>query len=147
MGQFSNSSYEQMNTSFSNSGCDSNFNFYNPDWSNQSDFTWSAQTIGNYAPQFQELRHSDYPQFDHQAQPSAYQAPQPTPQSSLEDMMKAFILSTENFMQRTDQAIQSNSRDIQELKSYTTQAMSRLEGQIDHLVTELNRIVEEELQS
>jgi hypothetical protein len=26
-GQFSNFSYEQMNTSFSNSGCDSNFNF------------------------------------------------------------------------------------------------------------------------
>jgi hypothetical protein len=33
-GQVSNSSYEQMNTSFSNPGCDSNFNFYNPDWSN-----------------------------------------------------------------------------------------------------------------
>jgi hypothetical protein len=41
----------------------------------------------------------------------------------------------------------ANSRDIQELKSYTTQAMSRLEGQIGHLVTELNRIEEEELQS
>jgi hypothetical protein len=39
----------------------------------------------------------------------------------------------------------SNNRDIQELKSYTTQAMSRLEGQIGHLVTELNRIEEEEL--
>jgi hypothetical protein len=79
----------------------------------------------------------------------------------LEEMMKAliynqttlmqstdkFIQSTEKFMQRTDQAIQSNNRDIQELKSYTTQAMSRLEGQIGHLVTELNRIEEEELQS
>jgi hypothetical protein len=30
-GQFSNFSYEQMNTSFSNPGCDSNSNFYNPD--------------------------------------------------------------------------------------------------------------------
>jgi hypothetical protein len=62
-------------------------------------------------------------------------------------MLRALILSTEKFMQRTDQAIQSNSRDIQELKSYTTQAMSRLEGQIGHLFTELNRIEEEELQS
>ena len=50
-------------------------------------------------------------------------------------------------MQRIDQATQSNNRDIQELKSYTTQAMSRLEGQIGHLVTELNRIEEEEFQS
>jgi hypothetical protein len=64
-GQFSNFSYKQMNTSFSNSGCDSNFNFYNPNWSNQSNFSWSAQTTGNYAPQFQDLHHSNYPQFNH----------------------------------------------------------------------------------
>jgi hypothetical protein len=51
-GQFSNFSYEQMNTSFFNLGCDSNSNFYNSDWSNQSDFSWQAQTTRNYAPQF-----------------------------------------------------------------------------------------------
>jgi hypothetical protein len=95
-GQLSNFSYEQMNTSFSNPGCDSNSNFYNPDWSNQSDFSWSAQTIGNYAPQFQELHHSDYPQFDHQAQPLVYQVPQPAPQSSWEEIMKAFMQSTDS---------------------------------------------------
>jgi hypothetical protein len=146
-----------MNISFSNPGCNSNFNFYNPDWSNQSDISWSAQTAGNYAPQFQELHHSNYPQFNHQAQPLAYQAPQLAPQSSLEEMMKAciynqtalmqstnkFIQSTEKFMQQTDQAIQSNNRDIQELKSY----VARIEGQIGHLVTESNRIEEEEFQS
>jgi hypothetical protein len=142
-GQFSNFSYEQMNISFSNPGYDSNSNFYNPDWSNQFDFSWLAQTTGNYASQFQELHHSDYPQFNHQAEPPAYQVPQPTLQSSLEDMMKALMQSTDKFMQRTDQAVQSNSRDIQELKSY----VARIKGQISHLVTELNKIEEEELQS
>jgi hypothetical protein len=150
-----------MNTNFSNPGCDSNFNFYNSDWSNQSDFSWSDQTIGNYIPQFQELHHSDYPQFNHQAQPSAYQAPQSTPQSSLEEMMKAFMQSTDKnllaltqstdkFVQSTDKNIQelknaamANKRDIHELKSF----IARIEGQIGHLVIELNKIEEEKLQS
>ena len=89
--QFSNFSYEQMNTSFSNLGRDSNSNFYNPDWSNQFDFSWSAHTTGNYALQFQELHHSDYLQFDHQDQPSIYQVPQTAPKISLEDTLQAFI--------------------------------------------------------
>jgi hypothetical protein len=59
--KFSNFSYEQMNISFSNLECDLNSNFYNLDWSNKSNFSWSAQTTGNYDPQFQELYHSDYP--------------------------------------------------------------------------------------
>jgi hypothetical protein len=50
-----------MNTSFSNPGFDSNSNYYNLDWSNQSDFSWSAQATGNYAHQFDEVHHSDYP--------------------------------------------------------------------------------------
>jgi hypothetical protein len=163
-GQFSNSSYEQINTSFSNPGCDSNFNFYNPNWSNQSDFTWSAQATGNYAHQFDEVHHSDYLQFDHQAQPSTYQTPQLAPQFSLEEMIKAFMKSTNKFARSTDKFVQAtdrniqelknsnqelknatmaNSRDIQELKSY----VARIEGQIGHLVTELNRVEEEEFQS
>ena len=68
-----------MNASFSNLVCDSNFNFYNSNWSNQFDFSWSAQATGNYAHQFDEMHHSDYSQFNHQAQPPAYQVPQPTP--------------------------------------------------------------------
>jgi hypothetical protein len=38
-GQFSNFSHEQMNTNFSSLGFESNSNFYNPDWSNHSDFS------------------------------------------------------------------------------------------------------------
>jgi hypothetical protein len=96
------------------------------------------------------VHHLDYPQFDHQAQPPAYQAPQPLPQSSLEEMMKVLIQSTDKFVQATDKNIQelkngnqelknatiANNRDIQELKSFVV----RIEGQINHLVTELNRI-------
>jgi hypothetical protein len=72
-------------------------------------------------------------------------------------MMKVLIQSTDKFVQATDKNIQelknsnqefknatmANSRDIQELKG----SVARIEGQIGHLITELNRIEEEELQS
>ena len=61
--------------------------------------------------------------------------------------MKALIHSIDKNIQELKNATMANSKDIQELKSYTTQAMSRLEGQIGHLVTKLNRMEEEELQS
>jgi uncharacterized coiled-coil protein SlyX len=67
-----------MNTNLSNPGFDSNSNFYNPDWSNHSDFLWQAQATRNYAPQYHELHHPDYPQFDHQfSNPSSYNYPEP----------------------------------------------------------------------
>jgi hypothetical protein len=57
-------------------------------------------------------------------------------------MMKVLIQSTEKFVHATNKNIQelkngtmANSRDIQELKS----SVARIEGQISHLVTELNR--------
>jgi hypothetical protein len=71
--QFSNSSCEQMNTNFSSPGFESNFNFYNPDWSNHPNFLWQAQAMRNCAPQFQELHHPEYLQFDNQSShPSSY---------------------------------------------------------------------------
>jgi hypothetical protein len=48
-----------------------------------------------------------------------------------------------NGNQELKNATIANSRDIQELKS----SVVRIEGQINHLVTELNRIEEKELQS
>ena len=50
-GLLSNFSYEQTNTNFSSHVFESNSNFYNPNWSNHSDFLWQAHAIGNYAPQ------------------------------------------------------------------------------------------------
>jgi len=153
----------------------------------------------NYAPQFHELHHPEYQQFENQViHPSSYD---PLPQkSSLEDTLKIFMertgqftiqvprpeLSLEDtlkvFMERTDQStiqvsqsklsledtfkafIHSNSQTMQELKNVTmvdipaiqeinyatmanTSVVERLKGQFDHLVAELNRMEEEELQS
>jgi hypothetical protein len=67
----------------------------------------------------------------------------PTLQSSLEEMMKAFMQSTDKNLQELKNATMANIRDIQELKG----SIARIEGQIGHLVTKLNRIEEEELQS
>jgi hypothetical protein len=50
-----------MNNNFSSPRFESNSNFYNSNWSNHSDFSWQAQAIRNYAPQYYELHHPEYP--------------------------------------------------------------------------------------
>jgi hypothetical protein len=60
-GQFSDFSNEQLNTSFSSPGFESNSNFYNPDWSNHSDFSWHDHATENFVPQVDELHHPEYP--------------------------------------------------------------------------------------
>jgi hypothetical protein len=172
-GQFHNFSYEQMNTNFSSLGFNSNSNFYNPDWSNHSDFLWQAQAMGNCAPQFQELHHPEYLQFENQVlNNSSYD---PLPQKSLEDSLKEFMEITgqstiqvlqpesslkdtlKEFMENTSQTLQElknvtmvDSSAIREIKDVTmanTSAIQRLEGQLNHLVAEFNRLEEEEFQS
>jgi uncharacterized coiled-coil protein SlyX len=121
-GQFCNLSYEQMNPNFS---------------SNHPDFSCEAQAMGNCAPQFQELHHPDYPQFDSQSShPSSYNYPASSSQSTLEDTLKVFI-------ELTCQAISDMKNAIME----NTQAIARIEGQIEYLVDEVTRIEEEEFQS
>jgi hypothetical protein len=79
-----------MNTSFSSFGFESNSKFYNPDWSNHSDFSWHAHAMENYAPQVDELHHLDYLQFDNQfsSHPSYDYPPK---QYSLEETLKEFM--------------------------------------------------------
>jgi hypothetical protein len=126
-----------MNTNFFSPGYDSNFNFYNPDWSNHSDFSWRVQAMGHCAPQFQELHHSEYPQFDDQSShPSSYNYPASSSQSTLEDTLKVF-------MQLTGQAIS----DVKNATMKNTQAIARIEGQLEYVVAEVTRIEEEEFQS
>ena len=84
--QFSNFSYEQMNTSFSSPGFESNFNFYNSNWSNYSDFSWQVHAIRNYTSQIDELCNPEYPQFDNQFSTSS-SCNYPPQQSSLEDTL------------------------------------------------------------
>jgi hypothetical protein len=126
-----------VNTNFSNPGFDSNSNFYNPDWSDHPDFSWQAQAMENCAPHFQELYYPDYPQFDNQSShPSSYVYPASSSQSTLEDTLKVF-------MELTCQAIS----DVKNATMENTQAIARIEGQLEYLVAEVTRIEEEELQS
>jgi hypothetical protein len=94
-----------MNINISSPGFESNSNFYNLDWSNHPDFSWQAQAIGNCAPQFYELHHLEYLQFENQVlHPESYD---PLPQkSSLEDTLKEFM---ERTGQSTIQMPQSES--------------------------------------
>jgi hypothetical protein len=89
-GQFFNFSNEQLNTSFSSPGFESNSNFYNPDWSNYSDFSWHDHATENFDPQVDELHHPEYPQFNnHFFSHSSYDYP--PEKSFLEDTLKEFM--------------------------------------------------------
>ena len=52
-----------MNTSFSRSGDDGYFDSYNPTWSQQSNFSWQGQVLGNPTPQFHEPHQQSSPPF------------------------------------------------------------------------------------
>jgi hypothetical protein len=158
-GQFSNFSYEQLNTSFSSPGFESVSNFYNPDWSNHFDFLWQAHATENFAPQVDELHHPVYPQFDnHISSHSSYDYP--PKQSSLEETLKEFMelvsqptipasqeLSLEDALEEFRKTVDQPCQEIINVTVANTEAVTRLEGQLGHLVAEFNRIEEEELQS
>ena len=92
LGQFSDFSYKQFNTPFSSLEfkSNSNFFFFNLEWSNHFDFSWQAKATGNFAPQCHELHHLEYLQFNNQSShPSSYNYP---PQlSSLEGTLKTYM--------------------------------------------------------
>jgi hypothetical protein len=72
-GQFTNFSYGQLNTNFSDQGFESHSNFYTLNRNNHSDVSWYAHTSGNYALHSDELHHSEYPQFNfYSSMPSSY---------------------------------------------------------------------------
>jgi hypothetical protein len=130
--------------------------------------------MGNCAPQFHELHHAEYPQFENQVlHPSSYgPLPQkssledtlkefmeitsqstiqmPQPELSLADTFKAFIYLNSQIIQEIKNVIMVDSQAVQEIKDATmanTSSIERLEGELDRLVAELNRMEEEELQS
>ena len=78
--------------------------------------------MGNYTPQFDELQHPKYPQFDNQAShPSSCNYLPQDP--SLEDTLKAFI-------QSNNKVIQELQQSIQEIKDANTQAITGLKDWI-----------------
>jgi hypothetical protein len=139
-GQFSNFSHEQLNTSFSSPGFESNSNFYNPDWSNQSDFSWQAHATGNLAPQSYGLHHPEYPQSDNPfSVSSSYDYP--PKQSSLEETLKEFMElvgqptipasqepSLEDTLEAFRQTVNQPCQEIIDATVANTEAIARLEG-------------------
>jgi hypothetical protein len=158
-GQFFNFSNEQLDTSFSSLGFESNSNFYNPYWSNCSDFSWHDHATENFDPQVDELHHPEYPQFDnHFSSHSSYDYP--PEKSSLEDTLKEFMelvgqptipasheLSLEETLEEFRKTVNRHCQEIIDATVTNTKAVARLEGQFSHLVVEFNKIEEEELQS
>jgi hypothetical protein len=119
-GQFCNLSFEQMNSNSSSPGFESN-----------------SKAMGNSAPQYLDPHHLKYPQFDNQSShPSSYNYPDSSSQSTLEDTLKVFI-------ELTGWAIS----DMKNVTMENTQAIARIEGQLEYLVAEVTRIEEEELLS
>jgi hypothetical protein len=141
-----------MNINFSSSRFELNSNFYTPDWSNHSDFSWHAHATGNYAPQSYGLHHSEYPQSDNpSSDPSSYDyLPK---QSSLEENFKEFMEligqptvlasqepSLEDTIEVFKQTINQPFHEIEDVVVANTKAITRLEGQLGHLVVEFNII-------
>lgn len=83
-GQFSNYSYEHKNTQLSRPRNEPYSDSYDLAWSNQSNIPLQAQAPESYAPQFHELYHQTYPQFNDQATypPSNFHPPHQQWQSS-----------------------------------------------------------------
>jgi hypothetical protein len=136
--QFSNYSYEYMNTLFSRPRNDSYSDSYNPAWSNQSNISWQVQAPENYAPQIYELYHQTYSQFNEQSYSPQYQATpqqqsQATPSPRLDFDFQDQMLK---FMSKMDQALNSHSQSI-----------ARIEVQMVQMANTLNRMEAEELQS
>jgi hypothetical protein len=153
--QFSNHSYEHMNIQLSRPRNESYCDSYNPGWSNQSNISWQAQAPENYAPQFHELYHQAYPQFNpphQQWQSSPYCADfednwqpssQVTPSTQSGSGFQAQMLK---LMGKINQAVESRGQALTSL-SHTlnshAQAIAMMEVQIKQMA---NQIEEEELQ-
>ena len=85
---------------------------YNPGWWNHPNFSWKQNQPLNQGGNSTQAQNQYWPSY--QAQPSAYQVPQPAPQSSLKDTLKAFM--------------HSSSKDMKELKRFNSQTMEELKN-------------------
>jgi hypothetical protein len=105
------------------------------------------------------LHHPDYPQFDNPFSiPSSYDYP--PKQSSLQETLKEFLQlinqsiipasqepSLEDTLEAFRQTVNQPFQEIIDATMANTEAVARLEGQLDHLVDEFNIIEEEEFQN
>jgi hypothetical protein len=90
---------------------------YNPGWRNHPNFSWKQNQPLNQGGISTQAQNQYRP--SHQAQ-----VQQPAPKSSLEDTLQALIQASSQTMEELKEVTMTNSRDIQEPKSYTTQAVT-----------------------
>jgi hypothetical protein len=140
-----------MNTQFSRPRnepyCDSD----DPAWSSQSDISWQAQAPKNYAPQFHELYHQAYPQFNDQTAylPSNFHPPHQQWQSfpyctDFEDNWEPSSQTAPSTQSGSDfqaQMLKLMGKINQAVESQG-QAIAKLEVQMEQMA---NQIEEEEL--
>ncbi|KAL0303148.1 UNVERIFIED_CONTAM: hypothetical protein Sradi_6182900 [Sesamum radiatum] len=95
-------------------------NTYNPGWKDHPNLSY-----GNQSQNFQKS------QYRPPVQPPP---PNPEPNSSLEDMMKALVANTQQFQQNTQQQIlqiqQNTQQQIQQFQQNTQASIQNLESQI-----------------
>jgi hypothetical protein len=75
---------------------------------------WQAQDPENYAPQFHELYHQTYPQFNDQSYSPRYQA---TPQSN-SDVQAQMLKLLGEINQKLTQTINSHSESIVKIEAH-----------------------------
>jgi hypothetical protein len=134
VGQFSNYSYEHMNTQFSRPRNEPYFDSYDPAWSNQSNISWQAQAPENYAPQFHELYHQAYPQFNDQTAypPSNFHPPHQQWQSS------PYCADFEDNWQPSSQATPSPQSDS-DVQAQILKLMGEINQKLTQTVTSLGQ--------
>jgi len=90
-----------MNTQFSRPRNDPYSDSYDLGWSNQSNISWQAQALENYAPQFHELYH--------QVEPS------PQLDSDFQDQMLKFMSNMEHTMKSQGKTVTSLTQAVNSL--------------------------------
>jgi hypothetical protein len=123
-----------MNTYFSRPKNEPYCDSYNSGWSNQSNISWQAQAPKNYAPQFHELYHHAYPQFNDQAvyPPSNSHPPHQQWQSS------PYCADFEDNWQPSSQATPSPQSDS-DVQAQILKLMGEINQKLTQTVTSLNQ--------
>jgi hypothetical protein len=155
-----------MNTLFSRPRNEPYSDSYNPTWSNQSNISWQAQALKNYASQFHELYHQAHPQFNDQSYSPQYQptlqqqsqaTPSPKSDSDVQAQMFKLLREIHQTVTSQNQMVNSHSESISKIKAHEeepspiywpqffTKIGAKIEAHVEQIINHLNR-EEEELQ-
>ncbi|KAL2250228.1 UNVERIFIED_CONTAM: hypothetical protein Sindi_2496500 [Sesamum indicum] len=94
---------------------------YNPEWRDHPNLSYGNQ-------------HFQKPQYRPPPQPN------PTPITSLEDMMKALVTNTQQFQQQTEANFQQFQQQTQQFQQQTQTSIQNLESQISQLASSVGKL-------